>query len=91
MHIALLDKYGNIVGNSNGEIATIKIDSTFNSKSEYTPFVEGEFEFLSSAGVFNITGVEFTATPGDNYSKLRLKSLGLYIESPSIDMNKPSN
>jgi len=87
MYLALADKYGNIVGNTNSAKVTIRVDVSYNSDNAssltYSPILEGTTQFESTAGAFLVSGINFAASPGYSYKVL--------VETDSIDTTKPSN
>ena len=74
--IALVDKYGTIVGNDITSKLTVRVDITYNDGNplalEYDPVLTGASSFEAIGGVFNASGISFTGSPGYSYSKLYL-------------------
>ena len=84
-YLALLDIYGQVVvtDSSSKVRVLVNTNSTNKSSSKYSPVIEGNSQFLITGGVVMISGISFTATPGDSYS--------LSFTTDGIDMSKPSN
>lgn len=62
------------------------VDSTYQNSSndaKYTPVAEGTNIFYSDRGLFTVTGVKFTGTPGSKYK--------VVFQTDGIDQTKPSN
>jgi hypothetical protein len=60
------------------------VDTTFNGSSlKYNPAIKGSTEFESSSGVFNVSDLSFTGTPGYEFR--------IVFESDAIDTTKKSN
>jgi len=87
MYIALVDKYGNIVGNDRSSSLTVRVDITFNmldiESLTYDPVLTGNSSFSAVGGVFNASDISFTGSPGFSYK--------IVFETDGIDTTKPSN
>ena len=72
MYLALADKYNNIVGNTNSNKVSLRVDTAYNKNDKdslkYLPFLEGNYHFEAISGVFNISDISFSATPGYDFS-----------------------
>jgi hypothetical protein len=63
---------------------SVRIDTTYKGSSlKYTPAIKGSTEFISSGGVFNVSDLYFTGTPGYEFR--------IVFESDAIDTSKKSN
>ena len=86
MYIAITDTYGQIVSTYQNSKLTVSIVSSYLSNpkaSEYSPTISGNTNFYSENGIFNISGLTFTGTPGQSYS--------VTFQSNAIDETKPAN
>lgn len=66
-YIALADKYGQIVGTANLAKLSITVQSSSSQKSTYAPLLDGSTSFYSQNGMFIVSDLGFTGTPGLNY------------------------
>eukprot|EP00347_Sterkiella_histriomuscorum_P006984 403350694 len=85
-YIALMDKYGQIVGSSSDSKVLVFVNTSYNSDPKanvYPPVIEGSNTFLTIGGVFVIQDLQFTATPTYNYS--------IILQTDAIDQTKQSN
>lgn len=87
MFVALVDKYGQIVGSDSSTKLTVLIDSTYHEDNaranDFLPVIEGASQFYSQGGVFDVKDIYFTATPGESYL--------VTLATDGIDGTKPSN
>lgn len=87
MYLALADAYGQMVGTSDSQKLQISIKSTSTTSSSgtgnYAAALTGTTSFYSENGVYNLSGIKFTASPGYSYS--------LSFTSEGIDNTKPAN
>jgi len=87
LYIALVDKYGNIVGNDISSKLTVRVDITFNDDIPeslvYDPVLTGNSSFGAVGGVFNASDISFTGSPGYNYK--------IIFETDGILNTKKSN
>ena len=96
MYLALVDQYNNIVGNTNSAKISVSVNTSVNNATSllYPPTLSGNLSFIASAGVFNISGINFTSYPGYSYSKshsLYHICLEIVLSTDGIDETKPSN
>eukprot|EP00347_Sterkiella_histriomuscorum_P001801 403370625 len=85
-YIALMDKYGQIVGTSSDSKVLVFVNTSYNTDPKanvYPPVIEGSNTFLTSGGVLVIEDLQFTGTPTYNYSIL--------LQTDVIDQTKQSN
>ncbi|CDW83118.1 UNKNOWN [Stylonychia lemnae] len=86
MYLALVDGLGQIVGtedNQKLEVVFKGILSNQNKSQIYKPTLAGDMKFYSLAGVYVISKLNFTASPGYKYQ--------LSFQSDGIDQKKPAN
>eukprot|EP00347_Sterkiella_histriomuscorum_P007237 403349735 len=84
--MALVDKYGQIVGvdsNSKVRVALSTDYITSSDATKYSPIIEGQQQFVVVGGVVQIQDIQFTGTPGQKY--------GLLFQTDGIDITKKSN
>ncbi len=81
----MVDMYDQIVGTNSDSKITVVMDNEYKSRSDgsYAPVIEGTSQFFSTNGTYNVSGVSFKGTPGEEYL--------LRLQTDSIDMTKPSN
>eukprot|EP00347_Sterkiella_histriomuscorum_P012942 403366626 len=85
-YMALVDKYGQILGSNSNSKIQVFVNATYNSNPKanvYPPVIEGQNQFTSSFGVFVIEDLIFDASPGYSYS--------VVVQSDAIDVTKQSN
>eukprot|EP00347_Sterkiella_histriomuscorum_P017868 403347667 len=85
-YMALIDKYGQIVGSNFDSKVFALVNTTFNENplaNAYPPVSEGTNQYTIQGGVFVINQVIFDGTPGYEYS--------LILQSDAIDTTKKSN
>jgi len=74
MYLALVDKYGQIVGSDSESKVTVIVDTAYSDDDPeanvYKPIIEGTSQFFAEAGVYNISDIIFSATPGSSYRVL---------------------
>ena len=86
MYLALVDQYEQVVGVDSTSKISVFINQTFSSSKEanvYPPVLVGSSQFYVTGGVVEVNDIEFTASPGYNYS--------LVITTDGIDETKKSN
>ena len=73
MYLALGDKYGNVVGNTNTAKITLRVDTAYDSKDPrsklFSPVLEGQLQYEVKAGSVDAANITFSGTPGQKYSK----------------------
>ena len=74
IYIALVDKFGQIVGSDNISTTTLSISGSYLGAS-YTPTLAGSTTQIATNGAFMFSGVTFTAQPGSTYSMLNILSV----------------
>ena len=67
-YIALVDKFGQIVGSDSRSRATLNINTNSNV-SAYVPVLTGTTTITAANGMFVFANVSFTAGPNSNYGK----------------------
>ena len=67
-YIALVDKFGQIVGTESDSTVTLTIDTT-NPVSVYTPVLTGTITMTATKGMFYFSNITFTAGPSFSYGK----------------------
>eukprot|EP00347_Sterkiella_histriomuscorum_P011011 403374086 len=85
-YLALIDKYGQIVGSDSKSQVRLLVNSTYNtnlSANAYPPILEGTNQFAFGNGVTAVEGVIFSATPGFNQS--------ITLQTDGIDISKNTN
>eukprot|EP00347_Sterkiella_histriomuscorum_P019434 403341642 len=85
-YLALVDKYGQILGSNSNSKIQVFVNATYNSNPKanvYPPVIEGQNQFSSTFGVFVIEDLIFDASPGYQYS--------IVIQSDAIDVTKQAN
>eukprot|EP00347_Sterkiella_histriomuscorum_P010794 403374896 len=85
-YMALVDKYGQIVGSDYSSVVRVFVNSTYNQNSlanVYPPVVEGTNSFNVQAGVVKLENIMFYSTPGYNQS--------IIILNDGINLKKESN
>eukprot|EP00347_Sterkiella_histriomuscorum_P016375 403353429 len=85
-YLAIVDKYGQIIGSDYSSIVRVFVNSTYNSNPQaniYPPIVEGTNTFNAQAGVVKLENVMFYSTPGYNQS--------IVILNDGINLKKESN
>ncbi|CDW72107.1 UNKNOWN [Stylonychia lemnae] len=86
IYVALVDKYGQIIGIDQESKVRVNIDSFIEVSKEaqaYPPIIEGQSQFAVLGGVVYIQNIQFTGTPGYQYS--------LTLTTDGIDLKKKSN
>lgn len=68
-YLALVDKYGQKVASDSVSTVKLAINQVI-STSTYTPSIAGNTLVTANQGMFNFSGITFTAEPGVSYSKL---------------------
>lgn len=71
IYLALVDKYGQIVGSNFDSTVLAYVNSSYNSDPRsilYPPVIEGTNSFTTYGGVLSISNFVFTGSPGYNYS-----------------------
>ena len=71
MHLALVDKYGQVVSSDDESVIDVMLDAFAANQNEamkFPPFIEGTTQYQVQAGVIKVSEIGFTATPGYNYS-----------------------
>ena len=82
VYLALVDKYGNIVGSDSESIISVVFNSS-NEETEYRTLIEGTSTYKAENGMFIINDLFFTSEPGTNHT--------IKFTSTGIDSSKPSN
>ncbi|CDW74850.1 UNKNOWN [Stylonychia lemnae] len=85
IYIALIDKYGQIVGNdfSSKVRISIQTQNLDEKASKYQPFIEGNTDFQTLGGISVIQNVFVTSNPGSKFY--------VSFSTDGIDLSKQSN
>ena len=76
-YIALVDKFGQVVGIDSSSTTSLNINTTGVS-STYSPVLTGTVTKTATKGMFYFTNVIFTAGPNSSYSKFSLSLINQY-------------
>ena len=92
IYIALVDKFGQIVGTDNSSTTSLTVNTT-TLVSNYTPVLTGTTTKNAARGMFYFSDITFIAGPNSSYSKfyILIIYIDLFFESSGIDETKPSN
>ncbi|CDW88401.1 UNKNOWN [Stylonychia lemnae] len=86
MYMGLADEDGQIVGTENSKKLTVSLKAVTSNSSnalKYAPAITGISTFYSEFGVFKLSNITFTGSPGYQYA--------LSFVSDGIDKSKPQN
>ena len=84
IYLALVDKYGQIVGSDSESRLTVINDPQYNEHSQYNVLLEGTIQYTALYGMFMINDLNFTSEPGTN-NRIKFSTNGIDITKPSIN------
>ena len=67
--IDIKDKFGQVVQSDDTSVAALALTNS-DLSSNFTPIISGTISKISAQGQFVFENIQFTAEPGQNYSKL---------------------
>ncbi|CDW84862.1 UNKNOWN [Stylonychia lemnae] len=85
LYMALIDKYGQIVGSDFKSKVRIQIqtEGLDANASKYSPIIEGSTDFIATGGIAVIQDINIVGTPGSSYQMI--------VTTDGIDLNKKAN